>query len=292
MEHPSLSIIVPAYNEAANLDEVIPRLLSLSEQHRWRIIVVDDGSVDGTRSTLDAYKHNDHLKIHRHKVNKGYGAAIKTGILASETAYCITYDADGQHFPEDVEALYREILRLDADMVIGSRKGLKHASVMRGIGKSIIRIVAKILMPIPVHDINSGMKIFRTDLAKKYCHLAPDTMAFSDTFSLIFINQKHLVTESPIRIRERKNGQSSVGLQTAFQTIMEILNVVILFNPMKIFLSVSLVLLGISLLWGIPIAWQGRGISTGALLGILSALFFFLMGLVAEQLSLIRKRQQ
>jgi glycosyltransferase involved in cell wall biosynthesis len=291
MENQSLSIIVPAYNEASNLAEVIPQLLSLGRKHQWKIIVVNDGSMDATRAILGKFNDNDNLKVLHHKVNKGYGAAIKTGILASETAFSITYDADGQHFIEDVEALYQEVLRLDADMVIGSRKGLKHATVMRGIGKSIIRIIAKILMPIPVHDINSGMKIFRTDLAKKYCHLAPDTMAFSDTFTLIFINQKHLVTERPIRIRERKNGQSTVGFQTAFQTIMEIINVVILFNPMKIFLSISFLFLIVSLVWGIPIAWQGRGISTGSLLGMLSALFFFLMGLVAEQLSLIRKRQ-
>ena len=146
-------------------------------------------------------------------------------------------------------------------------------------------------MPVPIHDINSGMKIFRTDLAKKYAYLGPDTMSFSDTFTLVFINNKHLVLEKAIRIKDRISGQSTIGIQTAFQTIMEIINIVILFNPMKIFLPVSLICIFFTLLWGLPIAFMGRGVSTGSLLGIISGLFFFLMGLMAEQLSLIRKRQ-
>jgi len=177
----------------------------------------------------------------------------------------------------------------DADMVVGLRKSRGNGSYYRGFGKFIIRNLAKILMTVPIHDLNSGMKIYRTDLAKKYIHLAPDTFAFSDIITLIFINNRHLVLEEPIRIRERKAGSSTISLQTAFQTIMEIINIVILFNPMKIFLPVSLLCFLVTFLWGIPLIISGHGVSAGTLLGLISGLIFFLLGLIAEQLSLIRR---
>ena len=146
-------------------------------------------------------------------------------------------------------------------------------------------------MTVPIHDLNSGMKIYRTDLAKKYIQLAPDTMAFSDIIALIFINNRHLVLETPIDILKRKHGKSKIGIEAAFHTIMEIINIVILFSPMKIFLPLSLFSLLLAGIWGIPLLMEGRGLSSGSLLGIVSGVIFFVLGLIAEQLSQIRKGQ-
>ena len=159
-------------------------------------------------------------------------------------------------------------------------------------GKSIIRTLAKVLMTVPIHDLNSGMKVYNTVLVKKYLHLAPDTMAFSDIITLVFINNRHLVLEESIRIRARKFGNSTISLQTAFQTIMEIVNIVILFNPMKIFLPLSLICFIITGLWGTPLLIAGRGLSIGSLLGVIMGILLFLLGLIAEQLSQIRRNQR
>ena len=145
-------------------------------------------------------------------------------------------------------------------------------------------------MKVPVHDINSGMKIYRTDLAKNYIRLAPDTMSYSDIITLIFISNRHLVLEEPIRITPRLKGKSTIGIQTAFQTIMEILNIVTLFSPMKIFLPLAIFCMVAGLAVGIPIAAKGNGVSTGSLLGIFAGIIFFLLGLIAEQLSALRKK--
>jgi hypothetical protein len=115
-------------------------------------------------------------------------------------------------------------------------------------------------------------------------------MAYSDTIALVFISNKHLVLEEFIRIKERKNGRSAIGIQTAFQTIMEIINILILFNPLKVFLPLSLICFVLSAIWGIPLLFEGRGLSIGSLLGIISGLIFFLLGLITEQLSLIRRK--
>ncbi|MEI6433778.1 MAG: glycosyltransferase family 2 protein [Bacteroidota bacterium] len=286
-----LTVIIPAYNEMENLTVILPSLISHCRENNWRIILVNDGSRDETKDFLKGFANEPALRILHHKLNKGYGAAIKTGISACETDYLITYDADGQHYLDDIERLVACLMKHDADMVVGSRKGIKSASITRGIGKSIIRLIARIMMTVPIHDINSGMKIYRTDLAKKYLYLTTNTMSFSDVITLIFINNRHLVVEEPIRIKERNTGKSTIGFQTAFQTIMEIINIVILFSPMKIFLPLSLVSIIITMSWGIPLALQGRGVSMGTLLGIVVTLLFFLLGLITEQLSLIRRNQ-
>lgn len=288
----TLTIVVPAYNEAGNLPVVLPPLIAFCRDRHYRIVVVNDGSSDQTAAVLAGFSEADVLKTVHHKLNKGYGAALKTGIRHAETEFVITVDADGQHTLEDIETLHRTILEKDADMVVGSRKGQRSSSVARGIGKGIIRATAKILMSVPVHDINSGMKIYRTDLALKYVHLAPDTMSFSDIITLIFINNRHRVIEHPITIRPRIQGKSTISVETAFQTIMEIINIVILFNPMKIILPIAVLSVLAGVVWGLPMVLMGRGVSTGSLLGIVSGFIFFFLGLIAEQLSQIRRNQR
>ncbi|HNQ68869.1 MAG TPA: glycosyltransferase family 2 protein [Bacteroidales bacterium] len=287
-----LTIVIPAFNEAENLEIVLPEIIGFCNKNNYKLIVVNDGSFDETRNLLEKNKKNEIFKVIHHKLNKGYGAAIKTGILECDTEYVITIDADGQHSISDVEKLYCKILEKDADMVVGSRKGLRSASFMRKVGKGLIRIIAKILMSVPIHDINSGMKICRTELAKKYLILTPDTMSYSDIITLIFINNRHLVIEEPITINDRLKGKSTIRLETAFQTVMEIINIVIMFNPAKIFFPISLLCIVVGLSIGIPILAMGKGVSVGSLLGIFSGILFFLLGLIAEQLSWIRRNSR
>jgi hypothetical protein len=114
-------------------------------------------------------------------------------------------------------------------------------------------------------------------------------MAYSDIITLIFISQKHLVWELPITVSKRLSGKSTINAMTAIDTIREIINIVVLFNPMRIFFPIALlsVLAGFS--WGIPLMIQGRGVSGGAILAIITGLIFFFLGLIAEQLSHLRK---
>ncbi|MCX6245748.1 MAG: glycosyltransferase family 2 protein [Bacteroidetes bacterium] len=290
-----LTVIIPAFNEAENLAIILPPLIELCKQNDWKLIIVNDGSHDNTREILDSLIHpspegeRPGVRLIHHKLNKGYGAAIKSGISSCDTEYCITIDADGQHRLEDIGRLFGCMKSKDADMVVGSRKGVKSATYSRGIGKIIIRFIAKMLMSVPVKDINSGMKVYRTELAKKYIHLVPDTMSYSDVITLIFINNRHLVLEEPITIAPRLKGKSTIRVETAFQTIMEIINIVILFNPAKIFLPLSAIFILAGIIVGLPFLLAGHGVSTGSLLGITAGIFFFLLGLVAEQLSALRK---
>jgi glycosyltransferase involved in cell wall biosynthesis len=286
----TLTIIIPAYNEEESIKTVLPEVIDFARQNNFFVILVNDGSKDNTRKTCELIASDNPLvKIINHKVNKGYGGAIKSGVMVAYTKYVITIDADGQHLLEDVKNLYNEIIEKDADMVVGSRKGHLSQSMFRKIGKSIIRGIAKWLVPLHIYDINSGMKIYNTLLAKKYINLCPDSMAYSDIIALTFISQRHLVKEVPINIKPRTKGKSTISFKTAIDTIIEIMNIVVLFNPMRIFLPISIISIILGFAWGMPIALQGKGVSPGALLAILTGIIFFLLGLIAEQLSMIRK---
>ncbi len=143
-------------------------------------------------------------------------------------------------------------------------------------------------MPLPVKDLNSGFKLYRTELAQLYLSLAPDSMAFSDTITLCFIHKGHKVLEHPIQIHPRTRGKSTINVITAFDTILQILNISVLFFPLKVFLPVSLFFIAVGILWGLPFVIMGRGVSVGAMLSILAGLIFFAIGLIAHQLSALR----
>ena len=185
--------------------------------------------------------------------------------------------------------MHASIVRCDADMIVGNRNAHGDSSIYRGVGKKLIRWFAKLLLPIRIEDINSGIKIYNAELAKLYIRLCPDHMAYSDIITLVFISQRRLVLEQPVNIKTRMTGASTISTLTAIETVQEILNIVILFNPMRIFFPIALFSCTGALIWGFPILLAGRGVSTGAMLGFMSGLIFFLLGLLAEQLSEIRK---
>ena len=284
-----LTIVIPCYNEEASLKMFLPQLLKYASERNYYIIITNDGSTDSSGNILYQFNSYDHFRFINHKINKGYGGALKTAIENVDTEFLVSIDADGQHYLEDIDLLFNAIKETKADMVIGSRKDIKQDNY-RSAGKWIIRSISKLLVKTNVYDINSGMKLSRTNLTKKYLNLCPDSMAFSDILTLIFSAQKNLVVEVPIRIKNRIAGKSTIGINTALDTVMEVLNIVMLFNPIKIFLPLSLMFFILGIGWGLPIIFAGRGVSVGAALLIIMGVMTFLLGLIAEQLSLLRKK--
>ncbi len=285
-----LTVVVPAYNESENLQLMMSETIHHCTRKGYRLIVVDDGSRDDTHAVLNEFRDNEILEIIRHKKNRGYGGAIKSGIGAVNTKYLVTIDADGQHCLEDIDKLCTRILETDADMIIGSRRGQTSANRMRSVGKCIIRCVAKLLMPLEIYDINSGMKMYNASMAKEYIHMCPNGMSYSDVIALLFVHENHLVFEEPITIKQRVKGKSTINIHTAVETVREIVNIVMMFNPSKIFFPISTVLFILGVGWGLPIVLQGKGVSIASSLLIIVSLLIFLLGLLAEQLAAIRKR--
>ena len=284
-----LSLIIPVYNEQESLQANLPFWLDLIQSRGWKLILVNDGSEDQTRDILAELPQVEAIKVIHHKVNRGYGGALKSGIKAAGTEFAITLDADGQHKLESIDSLVAAQEDADADMVIGSRVNANAYSITRSIGKSIIRAISRFLIPNTIADLNSGMKLYKTDLAKKHLLLCPNTMAFSDVITLSFLANKCMVVETPIEVLARTTGKSTINLNTAFDTMIEIVNIVMFFNPLRIFLPVALILFLLGLGWGIPLVVMGRGVSTGALLALVTGGLSLLLGLIAEQMSQLRK---
>ncbi|NMA11856.1 MAG: glycosyltransferase family 2 protein [Chloroflexi bacterium] len=288
-----LTLVIPAFNEEKNLITFLPDVIQFCQENDFQLIIVNDASTDDSARILaDFERIHPKLQVITHKVNRGYGGALISGLSAVYSEYAITIDADGQHSLEDIHKLIQKLHETNADLVVGKRAD-QHDSLAqsyRSLGKSIIRTIARIMMPLPVTDLNSGMKLYNTALVKKYLPLCPDSMAFSDVITLIFIQQKHLVVEEPINIQPRLEGSSTINTMTALETVLQIINIVMLFNPLKIFLPIGIILIILGLIWALPFLVQGSGLSTAALLLITTGMISIMLGLIAEQLAQIRKK--
>ena len=287
-ENRELTVVIPVYNEAESLSHFLPELVNACKANGWSLVLVNDGSRDESAEILSHYEAESFVKILHHKVNRGYGGALKTGLSMAKSRYVVTMDGDGQHRISDIEAIHRFAVQQAADMVIGSRSEMKYINLYREFGKWVIRSFTRILILLPVKDLNSGFKIYRTGLVHQYLHLCPNSMAFSDVITLLFLNQGHLVLEYPISVDRRIAGSSSISTRTAVETVIEILGLIMLVNPLRIFLPISIICISVGLLWGIPIVIAGRGVSVGAMLAIVLGSLFFFLGLIASQLAAIR----
>ncbi|BAW31034.1 MAG TPA: glycosyltransferase family 2 protein [Methanothermobacter sp.] len=159
-----VTIIVPVYNEEGTIIQVINDLMDRG----YDIIIVDDGSTDSTPYLLQRFK-DDNIKIYRHVINRGLGAALRTGIeaaLSRKTSYIVTFDADGQHDPDDIEKVCKPLIDDKADAVIGKRN-FSEMPLSRNIGNFIMNIITLIFYGIKVSDSQSGLRAFTRTAASK-----------------------------------------------------------------------------------------------------------------------------
>ena len=282
MKSDVLTVIMPCYNEAEVLPSVLPEIITFSRENGWRLIVVDDGSTDDSYRILQGFAAEGGITLLHHKLNRGYGAAIKSGIRAAETKYVATIDADGQHDPADLKHLLEVALEKDADMVVGGRRE-NVSSLYRSLGKALIKRITHWLVDFDVQDQNSGMKLYDRETALRVLPMTPNNMAYSDIILLLFVDRRDLVLEEPIKIRPRSGGKSTISARTAFDTLSEIFNLVIMFHPMKLFFPLSLLLATVGVGWALRCIILRAVISTGSALILLSAMLVLILGMVTEQ---------
>ncbi len=160
-----LSVIIPCYNEKATIKEVVNRV----KRTHWskEIIIVDDGSTDGTKQLLETMKSQD-LKVIFQPINQGKGAAIKAGLSQSTGNYIIIQDADLEYDPEDWEALIKPIQKGVARVVYGSRFTGKHRNMFfcHWFGNKFLTFITDLLYNTTISDMETGYKIFASDIIK------------------------------------------------------------------------------------------------------------------------------
>lgn len=268
-----VTIIIPCYNEELNLINLLPKLENFVIEKGCRIIIVNDGSTDRSYEYLKTVT-NANIRIVSHTRNRGYGGAIKSGIAACNTKYCVTIDGDGQHDLEDIEKLFRELVNQNADLVVGNRSG-KGSSRFRNFGKWLIRKFTKTFVDLEIQDLNSGMKFYKTQVVRSLFQWAPNDMAYSETITLLHNNFRYKIIEVGIKIFDRELGESTISYKTAIRTVKEISFLVLNFNPFRFF---GLLGGGISfsgLLWSLPFLLKGAGLTIGS--GFLISFGFLVM---------------
>lgn len=285
------SIIIPCFNEGEVIHEVVTHLKSyLAEQatEAHEIIVVDDCSTDDTPVVL---KKLEGIRVLRHPVNRGYGAAIKTGIRQARGEYVATYDGDGQHNPADLWHLCQKIASEDWALVVGARAKLLHSKLWRMPGKWVLGWLANFLSRTKIPDLNSGLRVFRKDVISRYLHLCADRFSFSTTSTLILLNRGYPLAYVPIEVNSR-HGKSTVSLMTGYETFLLILRVICLFDPLRVFIPASIFFTVTGLLLGMyPYFILNRPLTTGAVLVMLAGILIFFFGLLADQISALRKEK-
>lgn len=279
-----ITIVIPAHNEEGAIGECLAQLQANLPAGVTEIIVVDDGSTDRTRAIAEAAG----VKVLRHPTNRGYGASLKTAIRAATTEYILMMDADGQHRVEDVAALCAAITGARApDCVIGHRTKVFHSSWWRMPGKWFLKQFAQFLTQRKIPDLNSGLRIIRRDVVTRYMHLCPSGFSFSTTITVALNARGYTVDFVPISVKPRI-GTSTVSVRTGFQTILLVLRLATLFNPLRVFLPLAMLLILFGVVWTIPYLMDGKGVTVMSMLSILTGVLLFALGLLCDQVAQAR----
>jgi len=279
----SLSIVLPARNEAQGLARVLPELARYFPGAE--ILVVDDGSTDDTVKVC----HAAGVHVVSHPYCLGNGAAIKSGARNAHGDLLIFMDADGQHDPADVGRLL-EKLQQGYEMAVGARVAETHASSARRVANMLYNRLASIMTGYQIEDLTSGFRAVRARHFRKFLYLLPNGFSYPTTSTMAFFRSGLPVAYVSVR-SQRREGQSKIRwLRDGVRFFVIILKIGALFSPMRLFLPVSAGLFGVGLLYyAYTYVTQGRFTNMGAVL-ILSSLFMFMMGILSEQVSSLHYR--
>jgi glycosyltransferase involved in cell wall biosynthesis len=280
----SFTVVIPAFNEAETVRATVEGLHAAYPDAE--IIVVDDGSSDATAQGVEGTG----AKVIRHSRNRGYGASLKSGLRAATHDIVVFCDADGQHDPTDVGKLVASMDK--ADMVIGRRTQLLHSNLWRMPGKWIIGLLANYLSRTKIPDLNSGLRAVRRSIALDYVNICPNGFSMSSTLTIALLAEAFEVLWLPIQIRPRsRTSKSTVKVKTGLDTLLLVLRLSTLFEPLRVFLPIATLFVLAGIAWGVPYALASRGVSIGAMLLIVTGVLTFFFGLLADQNALLRRRR-
>ena len=279
------SIIVPAYNEESSIQKTITEIMSFVSNDVYEVIVVDDGSTD---RTIHEIKQGD-VKLICHTQNRGYGAALKTGIKNAVAEFIVLTDADGTYPNDRIPELARICEEANFDMVVGARVGgnVKIPPIRRP-AKWFITKLASYLTGTKIPDLNSGLRVMKKEVVEKYIGILPDGFSFTSTITLAMLTNGYSVKYVPIDYFKREGKSKIKPIQDTLNFIQLIIRTVLYFNPLKVFipLSLSLVLLAFLVLLG---SWLLTGKAMDVTFGVvlMTAVMVMAIGMLAD---LIDKR--
>lgn len=279
----SVSIVIPARNEATPLAMLLPEVLR--QAPAAEIIVVDDGSDDDTASVAAAAG----ARVLSHPYPMGNGAAIKTGARAAKGEVIVFLDGDGQHRAEDIPRLLERI-EAGYDMAVGARLRDSHAGVHRAVANDVFSRFASWMVMQRIDDLTSGFRAARADKFRQFLYLLPNGFSYPTTITMSFFRAGYGVAYVPIRALPRVGRSHIRPLRDGVRFLLIIIKIGTLYSPQKLFLPVSagFFLTGICY-YAYTFITSGRFTNMSALMFI-SAILTFLIGIVSEQISALHYR--
>ena len=279
---PLVTIVIPARNEATAVGAVVTEVRSTLEDDRWfgsfAIVVVDDGSTDETGAVAKAAG----AAVLRSEAARGYGAALKRGILSASGRYVCIVDADLTYPVSELPAMLA-LLDEGADQVVGVR--IAQAALISPIRRFVKRAItafAGSLARRPIADLNSGLRCFRRDLITPVLGLFPDGFSFTTTLTMASLLDGWEVRWHPIGYRLRAGASKFRPVQDTLRLLVCLVRAVLYFDPLKLFLPVATGLgVGAVALGVLDVLWE-RNVTGKTVLLSLAAIVVLTFGLIGN----------
>jgi glycosyltransferase involved in cell wall biosynthesis len=276
-----VSVVLPVYNERGHVREEIDRIQRAlaASPYTFEIIVVDDGSDDGSETELPAIEG---IRLIRHNRNRGSGSARRTGTTAARGRVVVWTDTDMSYPNDEIPSLVKE---LDGhDQVVGARRTEEGTHrLLRMPAKWFIRKLASYLTETDIPDLNSGLRAFRRDVAMQYVHQLPAGFSCVTTLTMSFLANGYSVKYVPIDYRPRAGESKFHWWRDTKRYLLQVVRLSLSYNPLKVFLPIGLTLLAVGL-FKLGYDWVDKDfrLAANTLLILFASLQAITVGLLAD----------
>ncbi|MFX1475319.1 MAG: glycosyltransferase family 2 protein [Promethearchaeota archaeon] len=271
------SIVIPAYNEAKNIERVLQEMKEkLQNAGEFEIIVVDDGSRDSTAAIAE----KNGVYVLQHPLNMGYGAALKSGIRAAKHNHVIFFDGDDSFYPEDIIRLvdYAE----EFDMVIGARTNKEGEPKSRSFLRWLFTRFSSFLVGRKFHDVNSGFRLVKKDIITKLLSVLPEKFSITTTMSILLFKEGHSIIEVPVSLKKQRKGNKLKIIRDGLSFPYMALRLSMYYDPFKVFSTPAVYLLALGLLKSIYDFYVMRSLADSSILILLSGIQLLVLALLGD----------
>jgi polyisoprenyl-phosphate glycosyltransferase len=276
-----VSVVLPVYNERGHIREEIDRIRRAlaASPYSFELIVVDDGSDDGSETELPAIEG---IRLIRHNRNRGSGSARRTGTTAARGRVVVWTDTDMSYPNDEIPSLVKE---LDGhDQVVGARRTEEGTNrLFRVPAKWFVRKLASYLTETDIPDLNSGLRAFRRDVGMQYVHQLPAGFSCVTTLTMSFLANGYSVKYVPIDYRPRAGESKFHWWRDTKRYLLQVVRMSLSYNPLKVFLPIGLVLLVVGL-FKLGYDWVDKDfrLAANTLLILFASLQAITVGLLAD----------
>ena len=293
MEQASLdvTVVLAAYNEAQHVRAEVDRITEALEgsPYRFELLVVDDGSTDGTAELVEGRAH---VRVLRLPENRGPGTARRIGTMDARGRWVVWTDVDMTYPNERIPDLVDVLARGEAHQVVGARTSEQGTlKPLRVPAKWAIRRLAEWLVRAKIPDLNSGLRAFSKDHARPFLGMLPARFSCVTTLTLAFLSSGLVLSYVSVEYAPRSGRSHFHPVKDAYYYILQVLRMVTFFEPLRVFAPVSLVLL---LVGAGKLAYDmitdPFALAINTILLLLTGLILFSLGLLADLIVSVSRR--